>query len=40
MSKAPMPLGSWVVYYEGFKGILNTETKINTTDSTGLLTEQ
>lgn len=27
-------------HYEGFKGILNTETKINTTDSTGLLTEE
>ena len=27
-------------HYEGFKGILNTETKINTTDSTGLLTEK
>ena len=27
-------------HYEGFKGILNTETKINTTDSTGLLTKE
>lgn len=27
-------------HYEGFKGILNTETKINTTDSTGILTEE
>ena len=26
-------------HYEGFKGILNTETKINTTDSNGLLPE-
>ena len=27
-------------HYEGFKGILNTEKKINTTNSTGLLTKE